>query len=703
MADPRLATIEAKLRAGDARAALALADALIAAPSLAAAERASALMLRSRAHEGLRNLPAAIADVEGALALAPHDARGYNELGILCSDAREIDRAIAAFTRATQLDPRYARGWNNLGNALREAGRFVEAEAAFLRATQADPRYVLAWANLGIARRDLGHDAPAAAALEQALALDPRHRLALTALAGVRRGQGRIDDAAALYERSLQVEPRDANAWMLYAGTLAERDDLAAASEAYRQAQARDPKMLRAFLGACLTLPMVPDSAGAVARARASFAQGVEALARELPARAAALPAAHVVDELRWTNFLLAYHGEDDRPLQQAYANVVARTIDAVQPGWRAPLPARHRGTRRLRIGFCSAFFREGTVGRYFAHWVTDLPRERFEVIVYHQQAGRDEIAQRLAARADRFRDCPRFRPTQIADAIRADAPDVLIFPELGMDATTFAVAALRLAPLQCAAWGHPVTTGQPTIDAFFTAGAMEPEDGATHYTERLVPLPGIGTLYARPAVPVRVARAALGLPDEGPLFLWPQSLFKLMPDDDALLARVLQAIPAARVVMFEGRHPALTSRYLARLDAACAAAGVSRRDRVIVRPQCRHDQYLQLNLACDAMLDTLRWSGGNTSLDAIACGLPVVTLPGRFMRARQSAAMLKLAGVDELVATDVAGYVDVAQRLAADRRWRDEVAGRVAAGATRIFDDPAPVAALADWLSANA
>ena len=28
-------------------------------------------------------------------------------------------------------------------------------------------------------------------------------------------------------------------------------------------------------------------------------------------------------------------------------------------------------------------------------------------------------------------------------------------------------------------------------------------------------------------------------------------------------------------------------------------------------------------------MLDTLRWSGGNTSLDAIACGLPVVTLPG--------------------------------------------------------------------------
>ena len=37
------------------------------------------------------------------------------------------------------------------------------------------------------------------------------------------------------------------------------------------------------------------------------------------------------------------------------------------------------------------------------------------------------------------------------------------------MDATTFALAALRLAPVQCAGWGHPVTRGLPTIDAMFT------------------------------------------------------------------------------------------------------------------------------------------------------------------------------------------------------------------------------------------
>ena len=306
--------------------------------------------------------------------------------------------------------------------------------------------------------------------------------------------------------------------------------------------------------------------------------------------------------------------------------------------------------------------------------------------LLYALQPGLDHVAERLAARADRFRPCPRFRPSQVAAQIRDDAPDVLVYPELGMDATTFAIAALRLAPLQCAAWGHPVTTGHPTIDVYFTSEPMEPEGADAHYTERLVRLPGIGTRYARPALPERIGRDVLGLPADVPLFLCPQSLFKIAPDDDLLFARVLAAIPDARLLVFEGRHPKLTAKYRARVEAACAAAGVVLADRMIVRPQCEHDAYLQINQACDAMLDTLRWSGGNTSLDAIACGLPVVTLPGRFMRARQSAAMLTLAGVPELVARDEDDYVRIAAALANERRLgkRDRTADACGTG-TRI------------------
>jgi predicted O-linked N-acetylglucosamine transferase (SPINDLY family) len=98
-------------------------------------------------------------------------------------------------------------------------------------------------------------------------------------------------------------------------------------------------------------------------------------------------------------------------------------------------------------------------------------------------------------------------------------------------------------------------------------------------------------------------------------------------------------------------------------------------------------------------MLDTLHWSGGNTSLDALACGLPIVTLPGALMRGRQTAGMLDVIGVPDLIAADRADYLRIACRLADDAAWRSELRERIALAQGRLFDDPAPIARLQAFL----
>ncbi len=694
MPGARLAAIEARLAGGDASGARALADELLRDPALTVPARVAALVLRSRAHEALRDLARAIVDLDGAVALDPSQARVWNELGLACADAGMNERAQAAFERATRADPGYARAWNNLGNALRGAGRLAEAVAAVERAVAADPRHALAWANLGALRRDSGDDASAETALRRALDLDPNQRGALTTLGGILRERSELVAAAECFARAAALDPRDANALLQRAGALAERDDLAQSRAAYAQASLRDPQMLRALFGEHLTLPMVPGSATEVAAARAAFAAGLGRVEDEAPGRAAALRPDRLLDELRWVNFLLAYQGGDDRPLQTRYADLVAGLLRAKAPEWVERKPPRVRARTRIRIGFVSTFFRDSTAGRYFEHWVTDLPRADFEVFAYHLLPGADALAQRIATRADWFRHCPSWRPSQLAPRLRADGLDAIVYPELGMGMVPFALAGLRLAPLQCAAWGHPVTTGHATIDAFFSSAAMEPADGADHYRESLVTLPGIGTRYAAPLVPADASRARFGLPEGRPLLLCSQSLFKIHPDNDALFARVLAEVPDGILVCFAGRDAQLTARYLARL----AAAGVPA-DRVRVLPQCGHDDFLRVNSVCDVMLDTLHWSGGNTSLDALACGLPPVTLPGRFMRGRQSAGMLGLLGLDELVVPDAEAYVRTVAAIAADPQRRRDLATRIGAAQHRIFDDRAPVAAFAQWL----
>jgi protein O-GlcNAc transferase len=234
----------------------------------------------------------------------------------------------------------------------------------------------------------------------------------------------------------------------------------------------------------------------------------------------------------------------------------------------------------------------------------------------------------------------------------------------------------------------------------------MEPEDADAHYVETLVRLPGIGTSYPRPEMPVQpeeTARARLherlGLPAATPLFLCPQALFKILPDDDALFARVLEAVPGSVLVVFEGRHRAITGQFLRRLGLALAVRGLNARERVRILARMPRQDFLQVNAACDAMLDTQHWSGGNTSLDAIAAGLPIVALPGRFMRGRQSAAMLRMMGIEELVASDADDYVRIAVRLATDSTWRVDITKRIAAGSARLFDDQKPLRALDAFL----
>lgn len=681
-------------RAGIARAIAA--DPADALARLAAAELA----------EATGDAIATRTSLERAVALDPHLAQAWQLLGILRGESGDAQGALVAFAHAVAIEPASARAFNNLGNALRTLGRTDDAQAAFARAVDLKPDYVLAIANLAASRRDAGDFDEALRLARLALGHNPPpalRRTALIVIAGILRERGTLDEAVAWYEEAIRLAPSASGAAWVHLGQIhVERDDVALARSAFQRAREVDRRELRGAIGAALALPMIHSSAAAMQAARDVYVEGLATLERGVESLVRGLTAGEVLDGLRWSNFLLAYHGRDDRALQQRYAGVIGRALATAAPDWRRPAPARPRSVapgpvpRRVRVGFASSFFRDGTVGRYFRSWITDLPRERFEVHVYHLHPVTDALTSEIRARADAFGafQGTRARPSVVAPAIRADALDVLVYPELGMDHVSFALAGLRLARCQLAGWGHPVTTGHATIDGFISCETMEPENGASHYVERLMTLPGIGTRYRGLPLPRAESRAKFGLPESGALLLCPQSLFKIHPDNDGLFATVLAANPATRLVVFEWRHPRVTKAFVDRLRGSLDEHGVAP-DRLVVLPALDHDDYLRVNLLCDAMLDTLYWSGGNTSLDALACGLPVVTLPGAFMRGRQSAAMLGLAGVAELVAKDRDDYVGIASRLVRDPRWRIGLAERILAGRANLFDRTEPIDAL--------
>ena len=100
-----------------------------------------------------------------------------------------------------------------------------------------------------------------------------------------------------------------------------------------------------------------------------------------------------------------------------------------------------------------------------------------------------------------------------------------------------------------------------------------------------------------------------------------------------------------------------------------------------------------------DVYLDTIGFSGFNTALYAVEAGLPIVCREGRFLRGRLASAIVKQLGLPELVTPTEEAYVELAVRLASDRAYRQSVRERMEKARSGLYEDPAPLRALEEFL----
>ena len=639
--------------------------------------------------------PAARATLDELLAVQPDDAVAWFHLGLLDEDEGDDPAARRCFSEALALRPDYRDASIRLGLLLQRRGDHAAALQELLRAWHprqpelAEPiaRALLetgdparaaefaaiaidhapgratGWLLRGIALRERGHALAARGDLQRAQELAPENPLVLCELGCNARDLGEF----ARGQQALAAARRLAPAWHIPRWL----HDLGLPTLAADEVEARD--------------------------AVAAHARGIDALIADIEADAGEVRRTALDGLSRSLPFALHYLPLDTTGATRRFGDlvdtVVGHTVDdrlRSEPGWRA---LAHGG--RLRVGFVSCELREHTVMRYFGGWLDGLDRGAFELHAWHLGAVRDAVSERVATQVASFHHVPTLPTPDIAARIRSAQLDVLVYLEVGMDPRPQLLAALRLAPVQCAAYGHPASTGLRTVDWFLSGDAMEPAGAEAHYRERLERLPGLGVEPARPPPPgdgswlPRVAGR--------PLLLCLQSLFKLVPEFDLVLARIAAATDA-QLVFFES--PAvLSARFLERLGRRFAAfeLDVARHVRILART--RHADYLGGIAASDLVLDSIGFSGGATSLDALSVGTPVVTLEGGFMRGRQTAAMLRMLGAEELVAADADGYVECAIALCRDAARREAMREQLRRRAPALFTNPEVLPALQAFL----
>ncbi len=157
---------------------------------------------------------AALAEIDKILAVAPGDVEALHLRAMALGRAGRIDEASAAFEAAANAHPRKDAVLMNFGNALKRAGRIQEARVAYERATRAAPQSSDAFNALGLACREAGDVAAARAAFETALRLNPQNAMALNNLGLVEASANRHAEAVDLLTRAIAAAPRMASAYI---------------------------------------------------------------------------------------------------------------------------------------------------------------------------------------------------------------------------------------------------------------------------------------------------------------------------------------------------------------------------------------------------------------------------------------------------------------------------------------------------------
>lgn len=636
-----------------------------------------------------------------ALGQDPGHMDGLHLLGVCLRRLGRAGEGAEMIRRALALRPNFTRAWINLGHALRDLGRPADSARAFAEATRLEPLLAEAWRLLGAAEVEAGRAAEALAAFDRAIALDAQdagaHGGRAMALA---EDPARQEEAVAAFRRSLQLNPGNREVRHRLGISLVRLGRRAeAAGQCFGPLAASDPDdWMAAYLEALGQFANIYDDERAMDRAREAYAGKLRALAQRLAAASPRQRAAAAASFFSECPFLVPYQGRNERGLMELWGGMMCDAMAALFPN-AAEAPPMPPVEGRIRVGVLSAhLYRHSNWKIPIRGWVENLDKSRFHLTAYYNGTLQDNFTDQARTAFDDFvTGLPRLEDW--VERIRADRPHVLLIPEIGMHGPTAQLAALKLAPVQAGSWGHPNTSGLRTMDYFLSSDLMEPEDAQDWYSETLVRLPGLSIHYT--PSPVGAAPYDLGrhgVREDAVRYLCVQYLSKYLPRHDWVFPRIAQRVPQAQFLFIGGREE-VESRFLARLGRAFAAHGLDAARHVVMLPRLSTAHYAFLNQSGHVFLDCLDWSGCNTTLEALAQGVPVVCADGPSMRARHSAAMLRMMGLGDWVQADAGGVVDLAVRLGSDEGLRGSLAAEMRARAPLLHRDPAPVRALEEFL----
>lgn len=606
-------------------------------------------------------------------------ARKYIKLAEKALDKKNGTEVIVQCRRALKIQPNNARALFLTGQVYQIAGKIKEAQQFLQQAINADPGNIVAYILLCETLISQGRMQDAMNICQrgtQVAPLDPRIHCAMVNLLIQSKNAHLVPAYVEKILPSLKEEsPELMQYWALALKMNGRTEE---ADRIYEDicSRFRIPAAFRVMYE--IHLPRLMTDQEEIDSRRQMFEESLDRFIKEKPLINVTTLSMHPL-------FLLAYHNRDNKTLMTKFTQMLracAPELNYVAPHCKKP-PRTDRD--KIHIGFTSRYMYDHPVGRCFRNWVSYLHQHGgFKVTLFMLENIVDSKIQALIDMGVEVVSLPG-NIQMIQKQIAPYELDIMIFPDIGMDPSTHYVAMARLAHYQCCLLGHPDTTGIDTVDYYISSRRYEAENAQENYTETLLLLDSLTTLFTRPAPQKHYfSRTELGLPVDRKLYTCPMSVQKLHPDMDDIFKGILDADDKATLVLFADHQLKSTSYQLRdRILKKCPA------DRVIFLAWQPMNKLWSILKTSDAVLTTIYFGAGTTAQYAFAYGIPMVTMPDNYIRSRAVTAYYNTMGItDAPIAHTPEEYVDYAVKLANDETYHQALSTELLEKNGAIFEE---------------
>ena len=330
--------------------------------------------------------------------------------------------------------------------------------------------------------------------------------------------------------------------------------------------------------------------------------------------------------------------------------------------------PKTYSSRSKLRVGYMSADLRQHSITAFIGAVFKHHDPMQFEVFVYSVSTTRDEISAKIKSQVFAWRDIAHKTIKDSAQMIYDDQLDILVELSGHTKGNRLEVCALKPAPIQVTYLGYPSTTGLKTIDYRLTDAWADPVGlTETYHSEKLMRIPDCGWCYEP------VVQEAQTFADSPPVerngfitFGSFNNIAKFNAPLCELWVEILNRVPESRLRL--KARSFLDPEILLEWESRFANAGIAKQRLCFMSFKPKIKEHLAVYNEVDIALDSYPYHGTTTTCEALAAGVPVVSLAGSSHVSRVGVSLLSAVGLSDLIAEQREDYIAIAVKLAADR-----------------------------------